>query len=375
MVYQEDVIKVAHHFAGLDMGEADILRRAMSGKYRGKTEFERIREKFFVNCKALGYPEALSKEVWRQIESFGGYSFSKAHSASFAVESYQSLFLKTHYPMEFMVAVINNFGGFYSTELYIHELKKTGAQVEPPCINSSEHLTTINGKDVHLGFIHIQNLENKMTERILEERNRHGSFLHLQDFIERTAITIEQLNLLIRVGALRFTGKSKKELLWEANFLQKKNKQHVPADQSLFAEPPFEFKLPALSYHKLDDAFDEIELLGYSLGNAFDLVDDHPDQYLLSRQLPEALGREVTVLGYLVTIKYVHTINNQLMHFGTFLDASGDWLDTVHFPEASTRYPFQGNGYYKMNGKVTEEFGVYIVEVNRMEKVGIKRSE
>ena len=126
MVFQEDVIKVAHHFAGLDMGEADVLRRAMSGKYRGRKEFERIREKFFANCKDLGHPDAIAKEVWRQIESFGGYSFSKAHSASFAVESYQSLYLKTYYPMEFMVAVINNFGGFYATELYFHELKRAG---------------------------------------------------------------------------------------------------------------------------------------------------------------------------------------------------------------------------------------------------------
>jgi DNA polymerase-3 subunit alpha len=354
------------------MGEADILRRAMSGKYRGKTEFERIREKFFVNCNALGYPESLSSEVWRQIESFGGYSFSKAHSASFAVESYQSLFLKTYFPMEFMVAVINNFGGFYSTELYIHELKRTGAKVHPPCVNTSEHLTLINGRDVYLGFIHIQHLENKMTDRILEERSRHGSFLHLQDFIERTAIPLEQLNLLIRVGALRFTGKNKKELLWEANFLQKKSKQHVPADQSLFAEPPFEFRLPALSQHKLDDAFDEIELLGYSLGNAFELVDDQPENYVLSTNLAGHLGEEINVLGYLVTIKYVRTVSGEMMHFGTFLDASGEWLDTVHFPESSRRYPFQGTGFYRMCGKVSEEFGVYIVEVNRMEKVGIK---
>jgi DNA-directed DNA polymerase III PolC len=87
MVYQEDVIKVAHYFAGLDMAEADVLRRAMSGKYRGHKEFEKIRNNFFANCKEKGYDDALTAEVWRQIESFGGYSFSKAHSASFAVES------------------------------------------------------------------------------------------------------------------------------------------------------------------------------------------------------------------------------------------------------------------------------------------------
>ena len=95
----------------------------MSGKYRSRAEFDRIRQAFFENCAAKGYPEAVSREVWRQMESFSGYSFSKAHSASFAVESYQSLYLKTYYPLEFMVAVINNFGGFYRTEFYVHEAR------------------------------------------------------------------------------------------------------------------------------------------------------------------------------------------------------------------------------------------------------------
>ena len=85
---------------------------------------EDIKTRYFENCGERKYPEHIAAEVWRQIESFGGYSFSKAHSASFAVESYQSLFLKTYFPVEFMVSVINNFGGFYSRELYFHELKK-----------------------------------------------------------------------------------------------------------------------------------------------------------------------------------------------------------------------------------------------------------
>ncbi|MFH2094421.1 MAG: PHP domain-containing protein, partial [Bacteroidota bacterium] len=109
MVYQEDVLKICHHFAGLDLADADVLRRAMSGKYRSKAEFQRIADKFFSNCRDKGYSNKLTSEVWRQIESFAGYSFSKAHSASYAVESFQSLYLKAHYPMEFMTAVINNF--------------------------------------------------------------------------------------------------------------------------------------------------------------------------------------------------------------------------------------------------------------------------
>lgn len=105
MVYQEDVLKVCHHFAGLDLADADVLRRIMSGKRRKKNEFESIVERFFKNCRQRGYPEAITKEVWRQIESFAGYSFSKAHSASYAVESFQSLYLKAHFPLEFQVAI------------------------------------------------------------------------------------------------------------------------------------------------------------------------------------------------------------------------------------------------------------------------------
>ncbi|MCF8366000.1 MAG: PHP domain-containing protein, partial [Bacteroidales bacterium] len=115
MVYQEDVLKVCHHYAGLDLAESDVLRRAMSGKVRGREEFQRIVERFHEKAKELGRPEATTKEVWRQVESFAGYAFSKAHSASYAVESFQSLYLKAHYPLEFMTAVINNFGGYYKT--------------------------------------------------------------------------------------------------------------------------------------------------------------------------------------------------------------------------------------------------------------------
>ncbi len=372
MVYQEDVIKIAHHFAGLDMGEADILRRAMSGKYRGRSEFERIREQFFLNCKNFGYPDAISREVWRQIESFGGYSFSKAHSASFAVESYQSLFLKTYYPLEFMVAVINNFGGFYSTELYFHELRRAGAVLEAPCINRSEELTSIDGNTVFVGFILIQNLENQLISRLIEERNLHGNYTDLIDLIERTAIGPEQLNILIRAGALRFTGKSKKELLWQANFLHSKSRETVPATASLFHEPPVDFKLPALTARPLDDMLDEIELLGFALGDIFRICSEDAMQYTLAADLPSRLGQQVTMLGYFITTKPVRTVTKQVMHFGTFIDARGDWIDTVHFPESSRLYPLQGKGFYKFTGKVVEEFGVYSVEVARQEKVGIR---
>jgi DNA-directed DNA polymerase III PolC len=370
MVYQEDVIKVAHHFAGLDMGEADVLRRAMSGKYRGRKEFENIRDKFFMNCKAIGHPDNIAAEVWRQIESFGGYSFSKAHSASFAVESYQSLFLKTYFPMEFMVAVINNFGGFYSTELYFHELRRAGARVHPPCVNNSDHLTNINGSDVYMGLVHVKQLEKAVVETVLEERNRNGHYLHLQDLIERTGMGMEQLNTLIRTGALRFTSRNKKELLWEANFLHKRVKQKAGVE--LFASKAFEFSLPRLEHSSLEDALDEIELLGFPLCDPFDLADVDLSRFLPATEMKDHHGKIVEMIGYYVTEKPVRTIKGQLMQFGTFLDQQGSWLDTVHFPDVTNMSPLSGRGFYHMKGKVVEDFGVYSLEVGWMKKIGIR---
>ena len=375
MVYQEDVIKVAHHFAGLDMGEADILRRAMSGKYRGNKEMMRIKEKFHTNCAQKGYADSVTAEVWRQIESFGGYSFSKAHSASFAVESYQSLYLKTYHPIEFMVAVINNFGGFYTTELYMHELRRAGANVYPPCVNHSDELTNVLGIDVYVGLGLIQGLDKNSIDIILEQRSRYGAYTSLQDFMDKTHIIGEHLNTLIRINALRFTSIGKKELLWHANFLHTKHNPIALQETQLFAPEVLSLDttiLPHLPVHAYDDMIDEMELLGFSLQNPFDIVDDDANKYTPVSALPNLLGKVVEVLGYLVTTKPVHTVKHEYMCFGTFLDAHGAWLDTVHFPDSHAKYPIQGRGFYKMRGRVVQEFGVYGVEVTWLCKVGIK---
>jgi len=371
MVYQEDVLKVAHYWAGLDMADADLLRRATSTKYRGKKHLVQLKERFFSNCREFGYPQTTTEEVWRQIESFADFSFCKAHSASFAVESYQSLFLKTYYPMEFAVAVINNFGGFYSRELYLYELMKTGASVFPPCVNNSDHFTNIKANIVHVGFVHVKSLEQVVIDRLLSERERNGPYLSLSDFIERTGITQEPLELLIRVGALRFTGKSKKELLWEGDFQQKKKRTLGPAYQALFREAPMELVLPELPVYALDDMYDEVELLGFPIRDPFGLVDDDPGKYVPARDLERHVGKVVTVLGYHITHKPVRTIKEETMSFGTFLDANKDWIDTVHFPQVHAMGVPQA-GFYRLTGKVVEEFGVYSIEVTKMVRVGIK---
>jgi len=372
MVYQEDVIKVAHHFAGLDLAESDVLRRAMSGKYRSLKEFKRIEKKFFSNCKSRGYPEKITREVWRQIESFAGYSFSKAHSASYAVESFQSLYLKAHYPLEFQVAVINNFGGFYQTWVYLNEVRRQGGNVELPCVNKSMNTTSIAGKTSHLGFIHVRNLEKRTIELIINERNSHGKFSSLVDFIKRVPVTREQLIILIRIGAFRFTGKAKSNLLWEAHLYFKKQSKQL-SSPPLFESQSRIFNLPEFEHNNLNDAYDEIELLGFSVSmNNFDMLQTMFRGEIQAKDLKGKTGKTVRVTGRLVTTKYVWTVRKEIMQFGTFIDSAGEFFDTIHFPDSLKLYPFRGPGIYLIKGKVVEEFGFPSLEVEKMAKLPYK---
>jgi error-prone DNA polymerase len=367
MVYQEDVIKVAHYFAGLTLGEADVLRRGMSGKYRSREEFEQAKEAFFRKAQAKGHPLEMVQEVWRQTESFAGYAFAKGHSASYAVESYQSLFLKAHYPLEYMVATLNNSGGFYRPEFYVHEARMHGGDIQAPCVNHSEAGAVVYGKTIYLGLASIKELEWKTVEWICKARAEAGGFESLVDFTERVPVGIEQLTILVKAGAFRYSGKSKKELMWEAHLtLGKVKKRSV--EPKLFSERSKPFEFPAFYTAPLEEAYDQIELLGYPLCDPFLLLKRSPKGGILTADLSDFLNQTVVAYGYLVTTKDTKSKSGQRMQFGTFLDRKGFFLDTVHFPQVAAKFPFRGRGVYRIIGKVTEEFGFYSIEVSECYK-------
>ncbi|HIA05858.1 MAG TPA: DNA polymerase III subunit alpha [Flavobacteriales bacterium] len=369
MVYQEDVIKVAHYFAGLTLAEADVLRRGMSWKYKQRSEFDKVKDKFFANCDAKNYPRAVINEVWKQIESFANYAFSKGHSASYAVESYQALYLKAHYPLEYLVATINNGGGFYRPELYVHEARMHGAQIEAPCVNMSDGKTNIRGKVIHLGFGLMRGLNVDSIRSLLIARHEDGPFSNLADFVNRVAISLEQLKLLIRIGAFRFTDKGKKELLWDAHFMMGNVKKTVPA-KTLFNAAPKAFKLPPLHYHRLEAAFDEIEILNFPLNTSpFTLVENLPDIPFSARDIPFHVDKVVTIVGYLIHVKGTSTSKKDYMSFGVFVDQRGEWVDSVQFPDVARRYPFRGPGCYVIKGKVVNEFGFISIEVMELHRL------
>jgi DNA polymerase-3 subunit alpha len=368
MVYQEDVIKVAHYFAGLSLAEADVLRRGMSGKFRSRDEFTKVQQTFYGNCASRGYAKELIDAVWNQIASFAGYAFSKGHSASYAVESYQSLYLKAHFPLEYMTATVNNFGGYYRTEIYVHEARKYGAQIDPPCIQKGFHPCVLYGKRLILGFVLVEGLEVEVLRHVLEERTKYGEFKDFEDFLNRVRVPLDQLAILIRIGAFRSFGISRKQLLWRAHYrLYKAPVKSV--QEGLFVAPVQDFVLPDFEEHPMELVFDQLDLLGFPLCNPFDLLSDAIPEHTPAAQIPYSRGRHIETYGYLVAVKKSKTSKGDYMYFGTFLDIHGDTLDTVHFPESGRKYPFQGKGIYRLKGVVSETFEYFSLEVGEMHKL------
>ena len=368
MVYQEDVIKIALHYGGLSAADGDILRRAMSGKGRSKAALQKVKDDFFISAAAKGHPEALSQEIYRQIESFAGYSFCKAHSASYAVESYQSLYLKVHYPVEFMVAVINNQGGFYRTEIYVHEARMAGSVIHTPCVNKSQYETALYGTDIYLGFMLLQGLDSKLSQFISFERERNGVYKSLEDFINRVPMGIENVKVLIFIGAFRFTGKTKNQLLVQVSLLMNNFK---PENRGLMliTQPAKEFKLPVLERSVFEDAFDEIELLNFPVScTVFDLLQTRYRGDVMVRDLLKYHKKQVRMLAYLISTKQVPTKRGN-MYFGTWIDHEGAYFDTAHFPDSLVNNPFQGGGCYLLLGTVEIDYHFPTITISRMAKM------
>lgn len=267
-----------------------------------------------------------------------------------------------------MVSAINNGGGFYRTEVYVHEARMSGAIIQNPCVNLSEFATTVYGNDVYLGLMHIEKLESKIAALIPEERKNNGNYLSLENFVKRIPIGIETLQILIFIGAFRFTGKQKHELLIEARFLLAGNRpsfRHL----TLLDEPQKEYALPKVERHPLEDAFDEIEILGFPVSvSPFDLLQTKYRGSVMAKDLTKYHKKQVKMLAYLISRKHVPT-KRGTMYFGTWIDAEGEYFDTAHFPDNLSQYPFQGGGCYLLLGTMAVDFHFPTITILKMAKM------
>ena len=179
---------------------------------------------------------------------------------------------------------------------------------------------------------------------------------------------IETLQILIFIGAFRFTGKQKNELLIEARLILSTYKPECRM-QSLLEEPPRKYSLPQLQRDKFEDAFDEIEILGFPVTcSPFDLLQTKFRGRIMANDLVRYHKKQVKMIAYLISRKHVPT-KKGTMFFGTWIDAEGEYFDTAHFPDNLQKYPFQGGGCYLLLGQVEVDFHFPTITVLKMAKM------
>jgi DNA-directed DNA polymerase III PolC len=370
MIYQEDVIRVTHHIAGMTLAEADLLRRAMSGKLRGRKSMREFEDEFVSACVENDIEMPIALEIWRQISSFAGYSFCKGHSASFAILSFQMTYLKVHFPALFMASVMSNFGGFYGLGAYISEARRLGVRVLPPDVNKSVFLHREFDGVIYLGMCVIKNLEQRMVERIITARNESGQFHGLYDFMRRTSITPAQLRILIECGALDSFGEPRNQLLMQSEALlnsrETKRDSKNPNNTEFELFPTYD---PSPVMAKASD-FNIEKRAEMELKHFGRIVSSHPLEYFLPeikrlKAIPATEMRKygqkrVTMVGWMIAHKTIRTRKQgRLMKFLSMEDLTGTFEVTM-FPDAHDRFGWQvrTHGPYVIRGTVEMHFDV-----------------
>jgi DNA-directed DNA polymerase III PolC len=402
LVYQEDVVQAAMILAGFTWGEADRLRKVISKK--SKEQLSNYKTRFAEGCAVKGISRDVIEKVWEMFISFSGYSFCKPHSASYALVSFKSAYLKVHHPAEFMAAVISNGGGYYSTFAYISEARRMGLTVKGPDVNESRFHYSGLGKVIRTGFQQILNIKRNTVDAIFEERGQNGPFLSLEDFLERVPLHPSDAAVLVKSGALDSISKgfSRPQILWfiEAwlnrfsaspsasiggtgilrKFERKRNtgnKGHsnqttgiLPAQRTAFnSRAPI--KVPPLpDFTDREKWNHEWETLGFVLSpHPLDLAESFfrstHQAIIPASEFAAHVGKKIWVKGWPITRKEVLTKEGDEMEFFTFEDKS-EIFETVLFPKAFRKFcqDLDMSHAYFLHGQVESEFDVVSLNVD-----------
>jgi DNA polymerase-3 subunit alpha/error-prone DNA polymerase len=369
MVYQEDVAKTAVALAGFSHAHADGLRKIMSKKDKAR-KLGHYKERFIAGAKARGVSHEQIHAVWDMMMSFSGYSFCKPHSASYARVSFQAAYLKTHYPAQFMAAVISNQGGFYSTFAYVSEARRMGVKILPPDVNESDIRWKGRAGAMRVGLLSIKHVSTDTRRRIVAGR-KSKPYRDIMDFLERVQPDDAEARSLIHAGAFDslHPKESRASLLWELVRWQK-SRSHRSGAGDLFnvgrAVPKPSFP-PENETERLRHEF---SALGF-------LCDRHPmvlyadvlkkQKILKARDLPRFTGRHVCIAGLLITGKVVHTKHGEPMEFLTFEDETG-LVETTFFPKAYRNFCaiLDRSRPFILYGKVEEDYGAVTLTVKRV---------
>ncbi len=392
LVYQDDLLIMAHDLAGYSWGEVDKFRKAVGKKI--PAEMAKQKEKFIEGCMAhSGWSEKKATEIWTWIEPFAAYGFNKAHSASYGRVAYQTAYMKANFPVAYMCACLSaESGDVEQIGIYINECKRMNITVLPPDINQSFGGFTVvaeEGKDIkesraiRFGFYTIKNLGTDISDAIVAERKKNGAFLSLTDFLERVThknLNKKSLEALIKSGSMDAFGErglllGNIELLLSFSRESQKNE----SQDSLFGGLANKFssslnlaEAPAANHE--EKLVWEKELLGlYVSGHPLDRLRERIEKNGTTiRKIKEELenGMPVTFAALVEDVRVVTTKKNERMAFVRLADYTGS-IEAVVFPRLfeTVREILLPETCIALEGKVTIRNDEKSLMIEKMKKV------
>ncbi len=355
IVYQEQVMQIANRLAGYSLGEADLLRRAM-GKKKAE-EMAAQRERFMQGAAERGIPARKVEKIFDLMEQFAGYGFNKSHSAAYALLAYQTAYLKTHYPVEFMAALLTSVTGSTDDVVkYINECREMGIAVEPPDINVSDANFTPHGKAIRFGLAAIKNVGQNAIESIVAARKKLEQFRSFYDFCENVDLRLlnkRVVESLIKSGAMDSLGRRKQlfDAVDKAMDRGQKTQRDIEAGQhglfGVFDEP----QLPSSQAEYLDGAeWDEHQRLAAEKEILGFFITGHPLQKYQSKleefgalsteeigAMKQSTGKdEIFTAGIITNLRVAKSRKGDLYAQGVLEDMLGT-VDLIVFPEAYRR--------------------------------------
>ncbi len=376
IVYQEQVMQICRELGGFTLGQADLVRRAMSKKKHDVMEKER--QHFVTGCAANGISEQAANDIFDDMSSFASYAFNKSHAACYAYVAFQTAYLKCHYPSEFMAALLTSVLDNTDKVIeYTGECQRLGIKVLPPSINVSDGGFTVDGKSIRFGLNATKNVGRNLIAAVVRER-KEKPFASLYDFCRR--LHGQELNRraaesLVKCGAFDETGVSRKAMLENVDaifksvetdvgrnvegqldlFSQLSGESAGTAGEDFHIEDHGEFPLPELlkmekevsglylSGHPLDGYRQQIQKIGAC--RIADLMGEEARRYD---------GKHVNIVCAVIKSKFMTTRSNTMMAFTNVEDLSGT-MEIIVFPKvlADCRSALQDNAVVVINGRVS----------------------
>jgi len=390
ILYQEQVMQIANRLAGFSLGEADILRRAMGKK--NHAEMAAQREKFLGGCATRKVPAKKAEKIFDLMAEFAGYGFNKSHSCAYALLAYQTAYLKTHYPVEFMAALLTSeTGNTEKVVKYINEARGMGITVLPPDVNSSDLDFTPVGEAIRFGLRAIKNVGENTVKGILDARAELRRFISIYQFcdhIDTRLLNKRVLESLIKSGAMDSLGSRRSQMFAvidrSMEKAQRRQREKTSGQHGLFggasaaAEPPEE-PLPDL------EEWPEHETLAAEFATVGFYISGHPLSKYVSRLAElgaidlagvegRRSGEEITVAGIVVAMRSMRSRKGERWGILTLQDMTGV-LEILAFPESFGRLEavFKCNAPLLLKGRVNvEEAGtrLAVMDARKLEDIG-----